>query len=527
MSSSIRLAAHAAGENHNSSLGIAALAHDLEKLCEPYVDAVLLDIAPQQRLGPRASLQLRVTANSSNFGIPHGVRTAKSLRGATTAPTFYVPEALLQECSKLIEDAAYPTQLRSAVELEGENAYLRALLSRLLQRHQSSAAEDAAETAVKRAAPSSAASPHSAEQLSSQEDTHGDGSVSRRSPSVACPEPPELAHVSSDAVHCVHADRKAAVVDPCGMPPATALQVGELHEQIELLREAVRELSQQASVTRGHSDSPLPAGIRAVSPSPRCATPTCTTDVPTLQRIILHQQQTIRTLQLEMEEMESAKVQVEQLLHLHEAAAKASAADAGVAAAAPQDEDDTPCLAATTNWRSTCNTEDRSSGLMASQAVPYGAVAQESASDATHNTVHHIGTHAAAEEMYRMDFDAAAEAAIEKRRAATYGGVRPPLWLDSALAADRPAHLAGVGADEEEAEGEIGDDATSSGMRTPLQRRTVVLRPLHLRFSSATGDSTSMTGGPSDESPVMRPTKPSYGTVSNRHTSVMGSFSAT
>ncbi|KPA85489.1 hypothetical protein ABB37_01779 [Leptomonas pyrrhocoris] len=531
MSSSSRTVAHAAGENKHTAMPTATLAHELEKLCKPYVDAFFIDIAHRQGVVPQASLQQRDTANSSGASALHGFPAKKGLHGTSTTPTFSTPEALLQECSQLMEEAAYPEHVRSAVALEVENAYLRALLSRVLQQQQPSV-----DAVVQEAATSAEPSLRPSAQLSPQRRTHVDESEARRSPSAAYPGPAAHAGGSADAVHHAVTGHTTTAVDLREASPATALQVGELQEQIELLREAVRGLSQQASMARANSATPLPADaraplppFRAVSPSPRCATPTCTTDVPTLQRIILHQQQTISTLRLEMEEVEAAKVRMEQLLNLHAAAATADAAEVNAdATTSREEEDDTPCFAATTNWRSTCQTEDRPSELTATQVQPYGVITRASATDASHDNADHNGsTHTAADELYRMDFDAAAEAASEKRRAATYGGVQPLPWLGPALSTDEPIFLTGVEGEVEDEEAEMCDDAPSSGMRTPLPRGTVVLRPLHQRFSSATGDSTSLTGGLTAESPVMRPTKVSYGTLSNRHTSVMGSFNAT
>lgn len=547
MPSSTKLATRAAGENGGAPLPASSLAHDLEVVCRPYVDAFFRHLAhpsrQQQQQQPPIPppLQARASANS-DAGQPGDARK-RSLPLETTAFLFAAPEALVHECSRLIDEAvarsgaANAAPMRSAAELGAENVYLRALLSRMLQQHQhgSSASCALAAAEVEEVAPVSRLSPHPETQLSSPERAvHVEGSDSRRSPSAACPEPTDHVLLSAGAIHRAFVGRKTVVVDPREASPATAGQVGELQEQIELLREAVRELSQQASVTRGYSASPLPAetraatfAVRAVSPSPRCATPTCTTDVPTLQRIILHQQQTIQTLQLEVEEMASAKVQIERLLHLHEAATTASAAAAlnasPVGAVVEDEEEDTPCLAATTHWRSTCHTDGCASDAT---PLPYSPV-QGSASA----TAHEAETVATAEEMYRMDFDAATEMPKEKRRAATFGGTRPPTWFDTAaLSAEEPFLLTGsggaAGSGSEEDEAETGDDVPSSGMRTPLPRRTVVLHPLHLRFSSATGDSASVTGGGTEESPVMRPTKASYGTLSNRRTSVMGSFSA-
>jgi hypothetical protein len=552
MPSFTQAAPHSLGEGKPPAALAATLVQDLERVCKPYVDAFFVNMEKHNPHGvPRASLQMRDSANSHS--------SKKGSITSATASTLSAPAALIRECSQLIGRAAHPAHARSAVEVQAENVYLRALLLRILQQHphpQSTASKDVVEAVheVTLPQPSLELSPRPAAHLRSPEHTHSEGSDSRRSPSAACPEP-AAAHprVHADAVHrALLGGRKTCVVpalDGSETSPATALQVGELQEQIELLREAVRELSQQASMGRGHSASPLPTEtravpftLRAVSPSPRCATPTCTNDVPTLQRIVLHQQQTIRTLQLQMEEVESAKMQIEQLLHLHEAAATAGAADIEDAAAVPlplrrgemekEEDDDTPYLAATTNWRSTCHADDRASDFAAAHLEPVsghphatGAALPEAAVGAPHDTI------TAVEEMYKMDFDAAAEAATEKRRAATYGGMGSPSWLDTAMSMDEPIQLVGdnaaeksVGEQGEEEDMELGDEAPSSGMRTPLPRCTVVLQR---RYSSATGDSASVTGrGASDESPVMRPTKQSFGTVSNRHTSAMDSFSA-
>lgn len=491
MPSSTRAAAYSTGGDNASSASTSDLPHDLEKICKPYVDAFFLDLAHNRdsyRAAPRASLHERDCANSHSCEQHVSLSKNGSRATAVSATMVAIPTALLRECSQMFEAAAQPPRTRPPTELEAENAYLRAVLSRMLQQQQqplSSAAQDGAMT-VQEVAPASELSPRPAAHPNSPEEhTQGDGSDSHRSPSAACPEPVEHAHMSADAVRRALVGRRPfAAGGPRDVSPATAFQVGELQEQIELLREAVRELSQQASVARGHSASPLPAdarvapfALRAVSPSPRCATPTCTTDVSTLQRIILHQQQTIRKLQLEMEEVESAKVQIEQLLHLHEAAEMAGAADAAADIAAALHEE-----------------KEEMEGEIEEDATA---------------------------QMYVMDFDAAAEMAKEKRRAATYGGAPPPSWLDSSLSLEEPIHLpsnaADVTAEEEEQGVETGDEAPSSGMRTPLPRRTVVLRPLQQRYSSMT----------TEESPVMRPTKASSGTVSNRYTAVIGSFSAT
>lgn len=513
--------------------GPAVAEATLQQLCEPYVEAYLQHRTPSA--APASALQHRSSVN-----VPlHAASTQKGPAVSSSSRALAAPPELVREYVRLCEETAATTGVRCApptaarvCELEAESAYYRALVLRL---------QTGAMPLVT---------------------GHADGAA-LPAPASPRPTPPRLGDSSSaasDGQRSPSATRPAAAPrrttgwragpDGGSLPPATTHQVSDLQEQIDFLREAVRELSHCASVARAHSTSPAPGEAasvpvlprRAASPSPRCATPTCTTDVPTLQRIILHQQQTIRTLQLEMEEVHAARAKMERAMtQLREAiAGRDDEVDS------EDDEDDAGVLGATTHWRSTYHTEDRSfdgtpmasdvvgrapaspaGALTATRAAAAGGAAavtlyDDEVQDALpRSSKPERGEDAAADVMRAMDLATEAEAAAapERRRAATFGGLRPPLWFDCSAPTPCADPIAIPGGGDEDDE----DEEPSSGMRTPMPRRTVVLPQ---RFSSATGDNSSLggVGVGGDESPLNRHTQLSFGTASNRRTPATGSL---
>ncbi|CAJ1990202.1 hypothetical protein conserved [Leishmania donovani] len=485
--------------------------HTFKELCDSYVEK---SMPHRYHVAHQCSLQARRSVNAQTTSVAKGQAPA----AAAASPSLTVPPELVREYARMKEEALAhchrqnaPVDIsaRSTEELEVENAYLRSLvlwLERHLQRLPSLETQPGE---VVSTLPSPRPVPQREGSLTTEH---------RLSPSAVRPEP--VAKHAVDQYNSLML-RSGSEASP---PPATAQQVSELQEQIDLLREAVRGLSQRASVTGGHSSSPVPTDAAAlsmrlhtVSPLPRCATPTCTTDVRTLQRIILHQQQTIRTLQQEMEDVHTAKAQMEQAMtQLREATATIAAREEGCT-----EDEEVGALGATAHWRSTCETEDRISGCVSlADAASYGYAGQDAADAAGHATAAGAaGEGRAAQEMRKIDLEAAVEQAPEKRRAATFGGMRPPLWFDSNTSLADPIRLLGGAAGEDE-----DVDEPSSGMRTPLPRRTVLL---HQRFSSATGDTSSMWGGAGvEESPFTQHTQMSCGTASNRRTSAAGSFAS-
>ncbi|GET89976.1 hypothetical protein, unknown function [Leishmania tarentolae] len=485
--------------------------HMFKELCDSYVERYILQ---KYQVAHQRSLQARSSVNVQSTSFLKGQAPA----AVSVSLSLTVPPELAREYARMKEEslthchgqnAPVEISARSTEELEAENAYLRSLV-RCLERHlpYPSSLETPLGEAV-----STPPSPRPS--LGRESSTT---SEPRLSPSAVRPDPlvkDVVGQYNSFTLRC------GSEVSP---PPATAQQVSELQEQIDLLCEAVRGLSQRASVAGGHSSSPVPADTaarsvqqNAVSPLPRCATPTCTTDVRTLQRIILNQQQTIRTLKQEMEDVHIAKVQMEQaMLQLREATASIAAREEGCA-----EDEDIGAFGATAHWRSTFQTEDRISGCI---SVVGEALHDYSGEDAA-DTVGHAttsgatGKDEAVQEMREIDLEAAVEQAPEKRRAATFGGMRPPLWLDSSASLADAVRLPGCVAGEDE-----DVDEPSSGMRTPLPRRTVLL---HQRFSSATGDTSSVWGAAGiDESPFTQHTQMSCGTASNRRTSAAGSSAA-
>ncbi|KAG5474293.1 hypothetical protein LSCM1_03073 [Leishmania martiniquensis] len=486
-----------------------------KELCDSYVERYMLQ---RHQIEHRSTLQARDSVNVQTSNV---AKDQVSLAAAAAAsPSLTAPSELTREYARMKEEAITQCQrhdalvelsARSTEELEAENAYLRALVLRLEKHYRHVTSFEAPTVEVVPSLPSPSTAPLGESMPVTQH---------RRSPSAACP---DRLIKEAEGPGPWRVFRSGSEASPA---PATSHQVSELQEQIDLLREAVRELSQRASVTRGHSASPMPAEgaapsmqPRALSPFPRCATPTCTTDVRTLQRIIMHQQQTIRTLEQEMEDVHKAKEQMEQAMtQLREATAAMEVRD-GVGA----EDEDVGMLDATTHWRSACLTEDRTSSCIPLVETTSGDYAYQETVDPVCNssTAVAAGEGAIAQEMLNIDVEAAAEQVPEKRRAATFGGMRPPLWFDCTTALADPVRLPGAVAMAVE----YGDeDEPSSGTRTPLPRRTVVL---HQRLSSAVGDTSSVSGGAGvDESPFTRRTQMSCGTGSNRRTSAAGSFAA-
>lgn len=498
-------------EESSSTSTHTTVNHTFKELCDSYVER---SVPHRYQVTHQSSLQARKSVNVQTTSVTKGQTPV----AAAASPSLTVPPELLREYVRMKEEALAhchhqnapaDISVRRTEELEAENAYLRSLVL-WLERHlphlpsfETRLGEVVSTLPSPRPVPRREGSPTTEHQLS---------------PSAVRPDP-----VAKHAVDQYNSFmlRSGSETSP---PPATAQQVSELQEQIDLLREAVRGLSQRASVTGGHSSSPVPADAAApslrlhtVSPLPRCAIPTCTTDVRTLQQIILHQQQTIRTLEQEMENVHTAKAQMEQAMtQLREATAAIAAREEGCT-----EDEDVGALGATAHWRSTCQTEDRISGCISLlDAASYDYARQDAADTVGHSTASGAaGEGTAARGMLKIDLEAAVEQAPEKRRAATFGGTRPPLWFDSNASLADPVRLPGVAAGEDE-----DGDEPSSGMRTPLPRRTVLL---HQRFSSATGETSSMYSGVGiDESPFTQHTQMSCGTASNRRTSATGSFAA-
>nr|CAJ2476197.1 unnamed protein product [Leishmania braziliensis] len=485
--------------------------HIFEELCGSYVEKYMLH---RNQIVHQIALQARNSINVQSMSVVKGQAAVT----AAVSPSLVVPPELAREYARMKEEAlahshrhnapAEPSA-RGTEELEAENAYLRALVLRLEGQLQPPTSCEAQSDEIVSSLPSSCPAPgHDGVPATNH----------LRSPSAA---PPDQLAKGSAALYNSLLSRSGSAASP---PPVTSHQVSDLQEQIDLLREAVQELSQRASVRGGHSSSPVPADaaeaslrLRAISPFPRCATPTCTTDVRTLQRIILHQQQTIRTLEQEMEDVHTAKTQMERAMtQLREATASIAAREKG-----GTEDEDVGVLGATAHWRSTCQTEDRFSDCIpVAESTVYGYAGQDAVDSVCHDTASVAADGStAAQEMHMMDVEAAAEQVPEKRRAATFGGMRPPLWFDSTTSVADPTRQPDVVAGEDECE-----DESSSGTLTPMPRRTVVL---HQRFSSAIGDSFSVCGRISaDESPFARHTQMSCGTASNRRTSAAGSFTA-
>lgn len=370
-----------------------------------------------------------------------------------------VPSRLIQEYVAIMERrgaipdedhhttaaAASPSPTpRRLYELEAENMYLRVVLN------------------------------HMEEHLLKLETTKDlqQRSSPRRSPSAISPEP----HMQPSATQVAAALHRTS--DGRGFSPASTQEVGDLQEQIDVLRDAVLELSCRTSVVRAASTSPLPAEgsrlavpTRAISPSPRCATPTCTTDVPTLQRIILQQQQTIRALEQEREDTLAQQTATHSELGLKLWGLSTTASKGN-------DEDgEVPGCEAMANWRSTC-----ASGVDASD--------EPGAASAVKTRHTNPGwTSAAAPNM--------AERAVEFRFSSPDAMHRRPLFgstvLDDVL---DPSRTTGGGDGE----------GSSSGTQTPPPRRTVVLFPRGHRCSSLLEEDE--TAHPVDDgTPVMRPTQ--------------------
>ncbi|KAK7201014.1 hypothetical protein NESM_000160900 [Novymonas esmeraldas] len=527
----------------SAALSTMALHDALARLCESYAESYLLQRhppAPPTALQPRQSVNVHHTSSSGTAAATKC--TGTTFASSTSRLCLAAPPELVREYTQMKEAVLLPSptgctvpqvETRSAEVLEVENAYLRALVARLAQSHPSSPQHRSPSFDPQ---PTDGASPL----LSPRPELHIPTHDPRRSPSAACPESNTRERAAAAA------GDDGGLVDHRGSretspAPATAHQVSDLQEQIVLLREAVQGLSRQTSVVRRNSVSPAPADavapplrLRAISPSPRCATPTCTTDVPTLQRIILHQQQTIRTLQQEMEDVHAAKSRMERAMaQLREATSViATHEEVGGEDDDDDEDDDAGLLGATTHWRSTCQTEDSASGI-APPAVPilHDYAEQDATEPAFRNGGGSGGAAAAARderaavarEILQMDAEAVADVAPARRRAATFGGLRPPLWFDSNTSSADPLRPLGTGTTtvEEEEEEEVEEDP-SSGMRTPLPRRTVVLHP---RFSSATGETSSIGGGAGvEESPFPRHTHMSCGTGSNRRTTATAPF---
>ncbi|KAG5474962.1 hypothetical protein CUR178_04412 [Leishmania enriettii] len=505
------LAAASMSEDNSSTLPDTNTNKTFKELCDSYVERYMVH---RHQVEHGRALQARDSVNAETIRV---IKAQVSV-AAAASPSLTAPPELARAYARMKEEAtthchrySAPVEqsTRSAEELEAENAYLRALVLRLERHYEPLTSIEAQAADVM----PSLRSPHTA--------PLGENAVAtqhRRSPSATCPEP--LARTTDAAYHW----RMLRGVSEASPPPATSHQVSELQEQIDLLREAVQELSQRASITRGHSASPTPADaatsslqLRAISPFPRCATPTCTTDVRTLQRIIMDQQQTIRTLEQEMEDVHKAKDQMERAMtQLREATAAIATRGDG----ATEDED-VALLGATTHWRSACLTEDRTSSCIPIAESTSGDYAEQDAAAPVCNATAAVaaGECTASQEMLKIDGEAAAEQLPEKRRAATFGGMRPPLWFDCSTSLADPVRLPGAVAAEY-----VDEDEPSSGMRTPLPRRTVVL---HHRLSSAIGDNSSVSGGAGvDESPFNQYTQMSCGTASNRRTSAAGSFAA-
>ncbi|KAG5500384.1 hypothetical protein JKF63_03476 [Porcisia hertigi] len=494
-------------EENSSMPFYMTVLHTFNKLCESYLERN----TPRRDYGTHQSaLQVRTSVNVQSPGLAKD----QTLVAEIASPFLAVPPELSREYTRLKEETlrschgnntpvAFST--RSTEELEAENAYLRALVLWSERQHKHVTLFEARPDEIVSSLPS----PQSMQ--------HGDDSPTiehPRSPSASCPQPPTQPTGGKCASPVL---RRSSETSPI---PASPSDVSNLQGQIDHLRQAVRELSQRASVTRGHSASPfsgdaalLSRRLSATTPSPRCATPTCTTDVRTLHQIILRQQQTIHTLQQEMEDVRTAKAQMEQAMtHLREATATITAAEEREA-----EDEDMGALGAPVHWRSTLQTDDRVSRFTPVLGAGSPDYAGRDTADPVDRATVAVtaGEGSAAQEMLRMNAEAAAELASERRRAATFGGMRPPLWFDLNSSSADPTGMPDGAAGEDE-------DEASSGMRTPLPRRTVVL---HQRFSSATGDASSLgCGVGADESPYTRYTQMSCGTLSNRRTSAAGSI---